>query len=263
MNRTLLRRSVLNTRMLVVILIVVAIYFHELFVNENFFGTDWSRNQTMDILELHLDVFALSFFSITAGMFPGIPYGFSLLEEKNSGYLKYQLSRMPVKNYIRKKIFFVGLSGAVSMLVPYLILMIPIGMAGVPTTEQVHPVIMEDMIWGSVLYVWDGYFVVFLKGILMVLFGILWAEVSLLISLFVRNKYVAFVLPFIVFELCWLLDPGGGALRILNPLYMIGSDFDAGTEPLILPFLLFMLYILIVSVLCGGIFRKQVKHGKI
>lgn len=262
MNRILLQRSVFNIKMLIVVLIVVTIYFHELFVNENFFGIDWSQNQSVDVLELHMSVFALSFFSITAGMFPGIPYGFSLLEERNSGYLKYELSRMSTKRYIRKKIFFVGLSGVFTMAIPYIILMIPIGIAGVPTTKSVHPDIMEQLVWGKVLYIWGGYLVIVLKGILVILFGILWAEVSLLISLFVRNKYIAFVLPFIAFQLCWLLEPADGWLRMWNPLYMISFNFDA-TESLACPFLVFLIYIIIISINCEITFRRQVKNGKL
>lgn len=263
MNHVLFRRAVLNGRMLAVILVVVGIYFQELFINEGFFAVDWSRNENVDILEMHLEVFAWSYFSITAGLFPGIPYGFSLLDERNSGYLKYELSRMPIDRYIRKKLFFTGLSGAFSMLVPYLILMLPISIAGIPATEQFHPFIMEDEIWGSILYVWGGYLVICLKGILIVLFGILWAELSLMISLFVRNRYIAFVLPFIVFELCWLLDPSNGSLRTWNPLYMLRSEFLVTEAPLVKPFVVFTLYILMVSVVCAVTFKRQVKNGKI
>lgn len=261
MNRIWLRRSIFNLRMLVVVVIILVIYFHELFINENFFGIDWNLNTTVDILELHLSVFAFSFFSITAGMFPGVPYGFSLLEERNSGYLRYELSRMSVDCYIWKKIFFVGISGAASMAIPYCILSVLIGMVGVPTTEAVHPDILESEIWGSILYIWDGYLVLFLHGVLIVLFGILWAELSLLISLFVRNKYIAFVLPFIIFELFWLLNRE--PFTTINPMYMLRANFDARSSTLAQPFLLFVVYILMTMLFCVNVFRKQVKNGKI
>ena len=43
MNKTLLRRSIFNIRMLMVVVVVCAIYFYELYVDEGFFIIDFSK----------------------------------------------------------------------------------------------------------------------------------------------------------------------------------------------------------------------------
>ncbi|MGN0367633.1 MAG: hypothetical protein ACI4EK_02530 [Wujia sp.] len=233
----------------------------ELIFNEQFLQTDWAANETQDILDLAFTVMAFSFFTITAGLFPAFPYAFSLLEERNCGYLRYQLSRMSANQYIYKKLLFVGISGATAMGVPYVLLMCIIGRAGVLSSEELHPSIMEDMIWGDILLVGGGWLVLILKGILIVMFGILWAQVGLLVSLFVKNRYLAFVLPFVIYQFCWLAAPADGSLRIWNPVYMITSDFMSTEETLQQPFIIFTCYIMIVCVLVFTVFKRQVKHG--
>lgn len=264
MNKTLLRRSVFNIRMLIVVIAVSIIYFYELYVDEGFFIIDWSgMHKDTDILNLLIVAFTLSVFPTTAGLFPGIPYSFSLLEERNCGFMRYELQRMPVLQYIWKKILFSGIAGACSMLFPYVILMISISIAGAPVSESSHPNIMETQIWGDILYTWGGYLVVLLKGILLALFGIFWAEISLFISLFVRNRYMALVMPFLLYQMCWLIDIGDGRWRGFNPVYMIDSNFQKSEMSLFQPFMIFVIYIIAVCVLCIYIFKEHVKRGSI
>lgn len=261
MNAMMAKRCIFNLRMILVIMVVLGIFLFELIVNEQLLQRDSTFNTKYDILELQLSVMAFSFFTITAGLFPALPYAFSLLEERNCGYLRYQLTRMSANRYIWKKLFFVGLSGAVSLSVPYALLMCIIGWAGVPATQEKHPSIMDEKIWGDILLVGGGWLVLILKGVLIILFGILWAELGLLISLFVKNRYLAFVLPFVFYQFCWLADPADGSLRIWNPVYMITSDFSPSEETLQQPFILFACYIFIVCMFVVGVFKRQVKHG--
>lgn len=264
MNKILLRRSVFNLRMLIVVVIVSMIYFLELYVNEGFFIIDWSSTpRNTDILSLLLVAFTLSVMPTTAGIFPGIPYSFSLLEERNCGFIRYELQRMSVMQYIWRKVFFSGIAGACSMLFPYIILMFSICLVGTPVSESIHPNIMELQIWGDILYIWGGFLVLLLKGLLLTLFGILWAELSLFISLFIRNRYIAFTIPFLFYQICWLVEIGNGKWRVFNPVYIIDSNFQLSEVMLVQPFMVFTIYITIVCVLCVYVFKEQVKNGYI
>ena len=80
----------------------------------------------------------------------------------------------------------------------------------------------------------------------------------MLLSLFVRNKYIAFVLPFVLFELIWILFP----FRGINPVFMIRSDLTLD-ESLVFPCVVFLLYIALVTVGIYFVFRRQVRNEKI
>lgn len=107
MNKMMLRRSIINIRMLFAVIIVSVIYIYELYANGMFMsGSIYNAEGTVDILGLLIIAFAFSIMPTTAGLFPGIPYSFSLLEERNSGFMRYELLRMSPMRYIRKKYCF-------------------------------------------------------------------------------------------------------------------------------------------------------------
>lgn len=264
MNKMLLRRSVFNIRMFIVVVAASMIYYYELYIDEGFFIIDFNHvERNIDYLSMLLFTFALSVMPTTAGLFPGIPFSFSLLEERNSGFMRYELQRMSAGKYIWKKVLFSGIAGACSMLFPYIFLMASICNAGKPVSESLYPTVMEPQIWGEILFVWDGYLVILLKGFLLALFGMLWAEVALLLSLFVRNRYIAFTMPFLLYQICWLADMGGGRWGKFSPVFLIDSNYSASEMPLVQPFLVFIGYIIVVCVLCTYVFKEQVKRGKI
>lgn len=138
-------------------------------------------------------------------------------------------------------------------------------MVGTPvrTMQAVQSTGMDTQIWKDVVFIWDGYFVILLKGILLVMFGVLWAELSLLVSMFVKNRYIAFVIPYLLYQLCWLLDIGGEKYRGLNPVYMIDSNAQASEMSIAQPFAVFVMYIIIVCIACIFVFRGLVKSEKI
>lgn len=251
MKRYLARKAILNLRMAGVIVVSVAMLYYEMFYVEH---VNFDKVGSLQIL---VNVYAISAYVLFAGMFPGIAYGFSLLEERNSGYIKFILQRMSGRRYILNKILFTGITGAVTTLVPYLFVVIPVkiftfGSSIVPLQG------IKDLMWTELSDICNGNIVFLLKGILLVMFGILWSEVTLLISLLVTNKYIAFVLPFVVFQLFWLLFP----FRTLNPVFMIRSDYGLDT-PMMLPYIVFLVYIIAVIAMIYFVFRRQRKHEKI
>lgn len=259
MTGYLTKKAIFNKGMLLAAGIPILMLYCELFFGWGKFFFVIQNPEYYNGLTIMGEVFALSIYVTFAGMFPGIPYGFSLLEERNSGYLRFILQRMPAKRYICSKMLTVGISGAVSTLIPYLAIAVPVGLVTLHSAVPPYEVLTFTLRWEMVAAVHGDGMVYLLKGILMVLFGILWAEVTLLLSLFVKNKYIAFVLPFILFELIWILFPTND----LNPVYLIRSDSGADDLALGWSFAAFLLYIVLVLVGIYFVFRRQNRNDKL
>ena len=104
---------------------------------------------------------------------------------------------------------------------------------------------------------WGELAVYVLHGLLMVLFGILWAELTFLLSMIVRNKYIVYILPFVIYQVLWIILP-----HAVNPVFMIRYDADYN-DPLSQPYLLFAIYIAGVVLATWLLYRRQKKHEKI
>lgn len=250
MWKTLLRKSILNVRMLVTVLLgsgmMISSFFYQNYVGPGRFNTG------TDILTLYTVPFATSSFIIFCGVFPAIPYAYSFIEERNCGYLKFIQIRTSRKVYAAQKIFFTGLAGGAAMLFMGIIVFAWIDFIGVASTPQNHQPIFETLIWGPYMYTWGGRVVFIFKGILMFLFGVMWSELALMVSLIFKNKYVAYVLPFLLYELAWLLIPDNR----FNPVFLVRGDF--GIEmPLGWPFGIDLIYILIITAINGILFWRQ------
>ena len=250
------KKSIFNVRMLLCVLICFGVlaaplceggrqsllYLH--LTSENTGGSD--------ILTMYTSPFAMSSFVIFAGIFPGIPYAYSYLEERNSGYLKFILPRSGRKKYMLQKIVFSGLSGGISMAVPGILIFILLDVMSVDTTPDAYPYVFDTLMWAPIMFKWGGRLVLLLKAILLFLFGVMWSELSLMIALLVKNKYVAFVLPFFIFEALWLLfDPS-----VFNPIYLVRADCEI-TTPLFMPYLVDFIYITLLVSVNAALFRRR------
>ncbi len=259
MMRYMTKRAIFNKGMLFAVGVPILMFYQELFFGwGHFFDTIKTSGVYENGLTIMGDVFALSIYIVFAGMFPGIPYGFSLLEERNSSYLKFILQRMSAKRYICRKIVTVGISGAVSTLIPYLALALPVWLVTAHSDVPPYENLTFALRWQLVAANSGEWAVYLLKGLLMVLFGILWAEVTLFLSLFVKNKYIAFVLPYILYELVWILFP----VNNLNPVALIRSDASVDGLPLGWSFAEFILLIVLVFFGIYFVFRRQSGNDK-
>lgn len=112
------------------------------------------------------------------------------------------------------------------------------------------------MIWAPYLFIAGGRLILALKAILLFLFGVMWSEFSLLISQLVRNRYAAFVLPFIIFEMLWLIVGGS----IFNPIFLIRGDFE-NTYPLCTPYVVDIFYITVLVILNFSLLTRHKGFG--
>ena len=89
------------------------------------------------------------------------------------------------------------------------------------------------------------------KTILGFLFGSVWALVGFAFAVWIPNRYVALIAPFVLYETLWL---GLVKVRWLNPIYLLRGD-DVDSYPLAAA--MECAYLLLVSaVIIAGLVRR-------
>lgn len=176
-----------------------------------------------------MEIFAASGFTPFAAIFPGLAYASVFCEEYSSGYLKMIYSRMSSEKFGLIRIVTVALSGGTMLAIPFIIVLsiaYCLGIPGIPTGSD------EGLMAGTALafYIENyGEWYIFLwKVILGFLFGCIWALVGLAFAVWIPNKYVALIAPFVLYEAMWLVL---GKVPVLNPIYLMRGD-DLNNYPL-------------------------------
>ncbi len=245
------KRAILNVGMFFAIIMVFIILFRT-FITYDLFNI----GKEMDVISLLTYPFAMSTFVPFACIFPVLPYAFTYLEEKNSGYYKYILMRCGVKKYIFNKIFFTGLSGGISLLIPFTFIFIIAGVCSQQVSTEFFPYMYIGKIWEPYLYIFGGKLVLFLRLILIFLFGVLWAEIALLISTIISNRYIVFVVPFVIYQISWMILPG-----IINPVILFRADFDQREYiNIVSPFFVQCIFIVAIIFILKSVLKKKVRY---
>lgn len=247
-----LKNSIINAGMLISCLISCGILFRALF------SLGYTHFTKEDVISISAVPLAMSGYIPFACVFPIFPYAFSYLEELNSGYIKSILLRTTKIRYIIHKVFLTGLSGGISMLIPFAIIFGYICLVGQPTDPASDHIVFKDTIWQTYMYIWGGKFVFLCRLLLIFLFGCIWANIALLISVICPNRYVTFLAPFILYQFAWMTFNTDLLIR-LNPVYMFRSDFAIGT-PLWIPFLIPMGVLIGVCILNILLMNVRIKR---
>lgn len=214
-----LKRSFCNVGFWLALVLLLGIFAHGIWVN-----TDFRReNSTYEII---VSAMALSGFTPFAAVFPVLGYGADFCEEYQSGYLKMILSRISWKRYGRIRIFVVGLAGGITIALPIAFVCITAYVSGV------HGVPENGLYMGTKMEYYlqqcgDSYLLLG-KVLLGFLFGIIWAVAGLAFAVWSCNRYVAWIAPFIVYEMMWILLEN---VPFLNPIYLLRGD-DLESYPL-------------------------------
>ena len=252
----MIKRAICNKWMVLACTVSIAIIYYEILLGWIPIRGMIKEPEYYNGLAQMVWLFSLCSYYTFAGMFPGLAYGSSLLEERNSGYINYVKNRISLKKYMGYKVIAVGISGAVSTLIPYLSVAVPFSFFTRNSSVKFSKDFAE-LIWNRVITMWGEPAVYILRGLLMVLFGILWAELALLLSMVIRNKYIVYILPFVIYQILWIALP-----HAVSPIFMIGYYYDYN-DSLIRPYLLFAIYIVGVVLAIWFLFRRQKKHEKI
>ncbi len=201
--------------------------------------------------------FASSDFTPFAAIFCVLPFAGSFCEDYNSGYIKAIASRIGVKKYARQRCLSVLLSGGIMMALTVMIVIVVCAcLTNMPETEETSA-FMRTTIWArmGILTRYHEVLFVTLKVLLAFLFGAVWALIGLTISVFITNRYITYIAPFVLYQILWLLLEGSA----FNPVYMLRGDSNFIPS---FPFILFYqaaIMILCFMISCMGI-RKKVEE---
>lgn len=180
-----------------------------------------------------VNILAASGFTVFLPVFPVLGYAARFCGEYESGYYRMILARMKPQRFAKIRIISVSLSGGVIVALPYLLVCLAAVYLESPEVANanllgldasgVNVLRMEADIEMVVIGQTYGLGVmVAVKVLLGFLFGAAWALAGLAFAVWMPNKYVALLAPFVLYQSLYILMPG-----CLNPALLVRGD-DAG-----------------------------------
>ena len=242
-----LKRSIINPGFFAGIVFVLAILLPPAVF-------DTPLNGSRSYLHGFGNVFHASGFSPFAAVFPVLAYASVYCEERGSGYLRMILHRSGFMRFMKVRAVTVACSGGLVIALPVtaVCLLVYLGGApGLPTGSDTELLSGSRILEAIVTY--GDWYVIAGKAVLGFLFGALWALVGFAFAVWIPNRYVSLLAPFILYDTLWLFI----GFKSYNPLELLsGDDVDHGNYPLAV--LIGLFYIAIaVSVIYAGIRRGR------
>lgn len=244
-----LRRSIINPGFFAGIVFVLAIL-----LPPAVFDTPLSGSRSY--LHGFGNVFHASGFSPFAAVFPVLAYGAVYCEERGSGYLQMILHRSGLKGFMRVRTVTVACSGGMLIALPITAVCLLVymgGAPGVPTGSDTELLAGSKLIDAIIKY--GDWYVIAGKVVLGFLFGALWALVGFAFAVWIPNRYVALLAPFILYDTLWLFI----GFKSYNPVHLLsGDDVGHGSYPLAVFFDLLYIAATVFVIYAG---MRQEKKG--
>ena len=206
--------SLISYKMLLVIILMSGVAVRVLVMNKSF----QYRTSTFN---LYADCFAASGMMFVVSLIAAIPYSTIFCDEYNSGYIRCVLPKVGFKEYFKRKIIGVSISGALAIGISLLIIFSIILNIGKPySMDDIS--ILEGNIWYNVIL--NGGIISFfvVKLLLGMLYGLVWSIFGFAVSTWITNKYVSLIAPFAINQILWIALE---AFPNINPILMFRSDF--------------------------------------
>ncbi len=213
-------------------------------------------DRTRSSYHILFNLFGASGFTPFAAVFPVLAYATNFCEEYHSGYYRMIFARMSPVRFGGLRIINVALSGGMMMAVPIAIACIlayTFGIPGVPRGSD------EGLLDGTILitYVvkYGDWYIAAGKIMLGFLFGSVWALMGFMFAVWIPNRYVALIAPFVLYESMWIaLD----RMPYLNPIRLLRGD-DIGSYPLAAG--MECVYLIVVSVVIMAGLMRRYRNG--
>lgn len=206
-----------------------------------------------------VNILAVSGFTVFLPVFPVLGYVSRFCGEYESGYYRLILSRMKPQKYAQIRSISVALSGGAIVAVPYLficLLAVYLEAPGVAGANALGldafgvnvirvPENLEMVVIGRTCGLGA---MVAVKVLLGFLFGAAWALAGLAFAVWMPNKYVSLIAPFVLYQSLYILMP-----NFLNPALLVRGD-DVGH---LLSAVLECVWILIAAAAVMAGFRRR------
>lgn len=199
------------------------------------------------------NAFGASGFGPFAAIFPVLAYATNFCEEYQSGYYRMIFARMNPLRFGAIRICTVALSGGVMLAVPIAlacVIAFAFGTPGIPGGSDEG--MLEGMVMLTYITKYGDWYIGVGKTVRGFLFGGIWALAGLAFAVWIPNKYVALIAPFVLYESMWL---GLDKVPLLNPIRLYRGD-DLNSYPLSAG--MEILYLLVVSaIILSGMMRRH------
>lgn len=170
-----------------------------------------------------VNILAISGFTIFLPVFPVLGYSSRFCGEYESGYYRLILSRMKPQAYARARIISVALSGGAIVAVPYLLTCLAAVCLETPELTGLDFLRVEADVEMVVIGRTYGLgAMVAVKVLLGFLAGSTWALVGLAFAVWIPNRYVSLIAPFVLYQSHYILLPD-----FLSPALLVRGD-DVG-----------------------------------
>lgn len=195
---------------------------------------------------------ALSGFDLFAPILAVLPASTLFCEDYNSGYIKSILNRVEKKRYVQETIICSTIAGGLAIFFPSLIASIFYiinGKANTPENSGINYfTVFDETVYSKLQFVWGGMMMVILLLILAFMFGAIWSNVGLCISIFIPNRYIALASPFALYFITHLVFYRIGFLLVFSPVNMLmpaATFIPSMSYPFVYQIVLFVLVVLI------------------
>ncbi len=218
-----------------------------------------------DIGSIFLDDIAvshsLSGYDLFAPILAVLPAAALFCEDYNSGYIRSILNRVEKRRYIRETLLCSSIAGGLAVFLPCFLSGLFYLINGKPDTlENVnrwgYSTSFDETVYAQMQYIWGGLLLALMLLLLAFLFGAIWSNAGLLVSVLFPNKYLALAAPFALYFSIHLIFYRLGFLLVLSPVNMLMPN--AAFIPFILyPLLYEALLFTLVCVLFSVLIRRR------
>ncbi|WP_160560081.1 hypothetical protein [Parablautia muri] len=180
-----------------------------------------------------VNILAVSGFTVFLPVFPVLGYASRFCGEYESGYYRLILARMKIQKFAWVRMTSVALSGGAIVAFPYLLICLAAVYQKAPGLADANSLGLDafgvnvlrvetDIEMVVIGQTYGVGVMVAVKVLLGFLFGAAWALVGLAFAVWMPNKYVSLIAPFVLYESLYILMP-----NCLNPALLVRGD-DAG-----------------------------------
>ena len=194
---------------------------------------------------------SLSGYDLFAPILAVLPAATLFCEDYNSGYIKSILSRVEKRRYISETLLCSSIAGGLAIFLPCFLSGLFYLVNGEMDTldnrnRWGYSTSFDETVYFQMQYIWGGLLLALMLMVLAFLFGAIWSNVGLMVSVLFPNKYLALAAPFALYFSIHLFFYRLEFLLVFSPVNMLMPNTT------FIPFTLYpLLYeVLLLALIC-------------
>lgn len=164
-------------------------------------------------------------FDLFAPILAVLPAATMFCEDYNSGYLIMILSRSDRRKYLKETYLCSTICGGLAIFIPSILSSVFYIINGKTNTienmKYGYSTVFDESVFADIQYMYGGGLLVGLLLVLSFVFGAIWSNVGLYISVLLPKRYIALASPFVIYFALHLIFYRIGTLLVLSPANML------------------------------------------